>query len=79
MHAFFISNVFINNTRLKLAKNWAKAKQHHEAELLTGRKQNMPKKKTKTKAKSKNKNKKIIIRLIVFMINYTEIENNNEK
>ena len=46
---------------------------------MTGRKQNMPKKKKKPKAKSKNKNKKIIIRLIVFMINYTEIENNNEK
>ena len=31
---FFISNTFINNTRLKLAKNQAKAKQHPEAELL---------------------------------------------
>ena len=32
--AFFISNIFISNSRLKLAKNWAKAKQHLEAELL---------------------------------------------
>ena len=34
LHAFFISNTFISNTRLKLAKNQAKAKQHPEAELL---------------------------------------------
>ena len=34
MHAFFISNTFISNTRLKLAKNRAKAMQHAEAELL---------------------------------------------
>ena len=34
-YAFFcISSTFISNTRLKLAKNWAKAKQHPEAELL---------------------------------------------
>ena len=31
---FFISNTFINNFKLKLAKNQAKAKQHPEAELL---------------------------------------------
>ena len=31
---FFISNTFINNTRLKLAKNQAKAKQRPEAEVL---------------------------------------------
>ena len=31
---FFISNTFISNTRLKSAKNQAKAKQHPEAELL---------------------------------------------
>ena len=31
---FFISNTFISNARLKLAKNQAKAKQHPEAELL---------------------------------------------
>ena len=35
LHAFFISNTFISNTRLKLAKNYAKAKQHPEAGLLT--------------------------------------------
>ena len=34
IHAFFISNTFITNTRLKLAKNQAKAKEHLEAELL---------------------------------------------
>ena len=34
IHAFFISNAFIDSTRLKLAKNRAKAKQHAEAELL---------------------------------------------
>ena len=34
-HAFFfISNTFISNTRLKLSKNQAKAKQHREGELL---------------------------------------------
>ena len=31
---FFISNTFISNARLKLAKNQANAKQHPEAELL---------------------------------------------
>ena len=31
---FFISNTFISNARLKLAKNQANGKQHHEAELL---------------------------------------------
>ena len=31
---FFISNTFISNARLKLAKNHANAKQHPEAELL---------------------------------------------
>ena len=30
---FFISNTFISNARLKLAKNQAKANQHPEAEL----------------------------------------------
>ena len=32
--AFFISNTFVSNIRLKLAKNQVKAKQHPEAELL---------------------------------------------
>ena len=32
--AVFISNTFISNTRLKLAKNQANAKQNPEAELL---------------------------------------------
>ena len=31
---FIISNTFISNARLKLAKNQAKPKQHTEAELL---------------------------------------------
>ena len=31
---FFISNTFINNARLKLAKNQAKAKQYPQVELL---------------------------------------------
>ena len=31
---FFISNTFISNDRLKLAKNQTNAKQHPEAELL---------------------------------------------
>ena len=34
IHAFFISNIFISNARLKSAKNQANAKQHSEAELL---------------------------------------------
>ena len=33
-HIFFISNIFISNAKLKLAKNQANAKQHPEAELL---------------------------------------------
>ena len=34
IHAFFISNIFISNARLKLAKSQANAKQNPEAELL---------------------------------------------
>ena len=34
IHAFFISNTFISNVRLKLAKNQVIAKQHPEIELL---------------------------------------------
>ena len=35
LHAFFfVSNTFISNTSLKLAKNQEKAKQHPKAELL---------------------------------------------
>ena len=34
LDAFFKSNTFISNARLKLAKNQAKAKQHPETELL---------------------------------------------
>ena len=34
LHGFFISNTFISNTMLKLAKNQAKFKQHPEPELL---------------------------------------------
>ena len=34
VHAFFISNTFISNARLKLAKNQANAKQHLEPEFL---------------------------------------------
>ena len=33
LHAFFISNTFISNTKLKLAKSQANAKQHLEVEL----------------------------------------------
>ena len=33
-HAFFISNTFISNTSLKLAKSQADAKQHPEADLF---------------------------------------------
>ena len=34
IHAFFLSNTFINNAGLKLAKNQANTKQHPEAELV---------------------------------------------
>ena len=34
IHAFFISNTFVSNTRQKSVKNRAKAKQHAEVELL---------------------------------------------
>ena len=34
LHGFFISNTFISNARLKLAKNQANAKQQPEGELL---------------------------------------------
>ena len=34
IHAFFISNIFISNAKLKLANNQAKARQHPEVELL---------------------------------------------
>ena len=34
IHAFFISNIFISNAKLKLANNQGKARQHPEVELL---------------------------------------------
>ena len=34
IHAFFISNAFIRNDRLKLVKHQGKTKEHREAELL---------------------------------------------
>ena len=34
IHAFFISNTFITNASLKLAKTQANAKQHLQAEVL---------------------------------------------
>ena len=34
IYAFFISNIFISNAKLKLANNQAKARQHPEVELL---------------------------------------------
>ena len=34
LHAFFMSNTFISNARLKLTRNQANAKQHPEAKLL---------------------------------------------
>ena len=34
MDAFFTSNTFITNAKLKLAKNQTNAKQHPEAEFL---------------------------------------------
>ena len=34
LNAFLISNTFMSNARLKLAKNQANANQHPEAELL---------------------------------------------
>ena len=34
IHFFSINSTFVSNTRLKLAKDWAKAKQHTEPELL---------------------------------------------
>ena len=34
IHAFFISNTFISNTRINFAKDQANAKQHPEAEPL---------------------------------------------
>ena len=34
IHASFISNIFISNTRLKLTENQSKAKQHLKAKLL---------------------------------------------
>ena len=33
LHAFFVSNTFISNARLKLAKNQANIKQHPKVEL----------------------------------------------
>ena len=34
LHAFFVSNTFISNARLKLAKNQANVKQHPNTHIL---------------------------------------------
>ena len=56
---FFYKQYFYKYYQAEISKKISKAKQHHEAELLTGRKQNMPKKKNKKqKQKAKTKTKK---------------------
>ena len=63
--SFFISKTFINNTRLKLAKNQAKAKQHPEAQLLLFEKYSHSLSERTSKQKNKCAYINEIIRLII--------------
>ena len=75
LHAFFISNTFISNARLKLAKNPANATQYPEAELLLF--QNYPK---IIGHILKNKQKKqVCLYSSDYRINHNENEDKNEK
>ena len=77
---FFISNIFVSNARLKLAKNQANAKQHLEAELwlfenYSHSSSTLSSKNSRTYSKNKQKNKCVCIH----MINHTENEDEKEK
>ena len=70
---FFTSNTFISNTRLKLAKNQANAKQHPQAELLpfenySHSTSTLSSKNDWTYPKNKQKNKCVCIHEVIRLI-----------
>ena len=79
---FFISNTFISNTRLKLAKKQVNAKQHPEAEFLLFAKYShssstyCPKIKGHIQ-KNKQKNKCVCFHEIIIMIMKMELKKKN--
>ena len=83
---FFISNTFINNARLKLAKNQANAKQHSEAELWFWLFENyshfsftLSSKNNRTYSKNKQKNKYVCIREIIQLIKKMKKKNQSHR
>ena len=82
LHDFFISNTFISNARLKLAKNQAKAKQHPEDELLVF--ENYSLSLSTLSIKNNRRHSKKCIKtsasaLMTFMINDNENETENKE
>ena len=70
---FFISNIFISNTRLKLAKNQANAKQHHETDFLLFENYSHS-----LSTFSFKQAKKSVSALVNYTINHNESEDENE-
>ena len=73
IHAFFISNTFIRNVRLKLAKNQEKAKQHTEAEILLFENYSLSSSTLSTKnnrrySKKRTKNKNLCLNVVIWLI-----------
>ena len=66
IHAFFVSNTFISNAWLKLAKNQANAKHHPEAELPLF--ENYSRSSSKFSSKNKQKTKCVCINEIIWLI-----------
>ena len=82
LHAFFISNTLISNTRLKLAKNQANAEQHPEAELLLFENYSHSSVMLSSKLSrtySKKISKRINVSVFMRLYDHNENEDKNEK
>ena len=79
IHGFSISNTFISNTRLRLAKNQAKAKKHLKAELLLFENYSpFSFKNNRRYSKKCTKNKYTCLRGYMTNDNYDEAENEKQ-
>ena len=79
---FFISNTFLSNTRLKLAKNQANAEQHPEAELLLFENYSHSSVMLSSKLSrtySKKISKRINVSVFMRLYDHNENEDKNEK
>ena len=78
VHTFFISNTFITNTRLKLAKNQANAKQNPEAEDYSHSSSTLWSKNNRAYSKRQAK-EQVCLYSWDYAINHNENEDEKEK